>query len=250
MRPNSSLYKLVLLALMGLAFTAIRSAVAQENLTSVSFIKGDCKVELAGTDLGCTGIATYSSFKNGRELFNFPVTEIATVGVAGPTLEPTKDGQTTLRIDHIYINKDLVEAEGQCSIQPPTGGSNKTSIECRAVLRDGRKLVADFSSDQEWKAILGNLKRPGDVTSGADDECADIVKFHGFLTRAQSQCGYKFLSDAFQQKARQCSSRTSQERVEEIIKTGMSTFDRNEKERGHAKVCADVLKDFSDILRK
>ncbi len=30
----------------------------------------------------------------------------------------------------------------------------------------------------------------------------------------------------------------------------MSTFDRNEKERGHAKVCADVLKEFPDMVRK
>jgi hypothetical protein len=92
-------------------------------------------------------------------------------------------------------------------------------------LRDGRKLVANFSSDQEWKAIVGDLKRPGEVSSAAADECADIVKFQGFLTRAQSQCGYKFRSDSFQQKAKQCSDRTSQQQAEAITKAGMSTFD-------------------------
>jgi hypothetical protein len=250
MRPDSSLHKLIGLVLLGLAFTAMRSTVAQENLSSVSFVKGECKVELAGADLACTGIVTYSNFKNGRELFNFPVADKATVAVAGPTLEPAKDGKVTLRIDHIYINKDLIEADGQCAIQPPSGGSNKTGIECSAALRDGRKLAASFSSDQDWKAIVGNLKTPGEVSSAADDECADIVKFQGFLTRAQSQCGYKFRSDSFQQKAKQCASRTSQQQTDDINKAGMSSFDRNEQERGHAKVCADVLKDFSDILRK
>lgn len=237
------------LTLIGLSFS-ILPTFAQENLTSVSIIKGECRVELAGADLGCSGAATYSNFKNGRELFNFPATEVATIGIAGPTLKPKNDGTATLSIDHIYISQNLIQADGQCSIQIPTGEKGKTNIECRSVLRDGRKLLARLSSDTEWKAIFGSLRRPGDVSAAADEDCSDLLKFRGFLIRAQAQCGYKFRSDSLLQKAKQCSSRTSQEKMEEINSEGMSTFDRNEKERGHAKVCADVLKDFPEVVRK
>jgi hypothetical protein len=239
-----------LLTLIGLSFS-ILPTFAQENLTSVSIIKGgECRVELAGADLGCTGAATYSNFKNGRELFNFPATEVATIGIAGPTLEPKSDGTATLSVDHIYVGQNLIQADGQCSIQIPPGERGNTSIECRSVLRDGRKLLARLSSDSEWKAIFGSLRRPGDVSAAADEDCSDLMKFRGFLTRAQAQCGYKFRSDSLLQKAKQCSIHTSQEKMEEITIEGMATFDRNEKERGHAKVCADVLKDFPDLFRK
>ena len=238
-----------LLTLAGLALLTLPTF-AQQNLNSVSATKGECKLELAGADFGCKGIVTYSNFKNGRELFNFPADEIATVGIAGPTLETARDGTATLTINHIYLNQNLVKADGQCSIQLPTGGSDRTSIECKSVLQDGRKLLVQFSSEVEWKALFGSLRRPGDVSSAADDECVDLVKFYGFLTRAQSQCGYKFSDASLRQKAKQCESHTTQERLEEVNREGMSTFDRNEEERGHAKVCADALKDFPDALRK
>ena len=146
-----------LLTLAGLALLTLPTF-AQQNLNSVSATKGECKLELAGADFGCKGIVTYSNFKNGRELFNFPANEIATVGVAGPTLE-IKDGTATLTIDHIYLNQNLVKADGQCSIQLPTGGSDRTSIECKSVLQDGRKLLVQFSSEAEWKALFGSLPR-------------------------------------------------------------------------------------------
>ena len=147
-----------LLTLAGLALLTLPTF-AQQNLNSVSVTKGECKLELAGTDFGCKGIVTYSNFKNGRELFNFPANEIATVGVAGPTLETARDGTGKLTIDHIYLNQDLVKADGQCSIQLPTGGSGRTSIECKSVLQDGRKLLVQFSSEAEWKALFGSLPR-------------------------------------------------------------------------------------------
>jgi hypothetical protein len=52
------------------------------------------------------------------------------------------------------------------------------------------------------------------------------------------------------QEAKVCSAKMSEERVKEIILTGMTTFDRKESERGHDKLCRNILKDFPDFVRK
>ncbi len=58
------------------------TTLAQENLETSSSLKGDCRAELNGVDIGCSGIAIYSHFKNGRELISFIGQQIASVGFA------------------------------------------------------------------------------------------------------------------------------------------------------------------------
>jgi hypothetical protein len=80
--------------------------------------------------------------------------------------------------------------------------------------------------------------------------CEDILKTHGFLSRAQFQCGYEYYSDEMMQEAKACSDTLTENERRELLKFGMQLFDRNEKERGHVQICDDILQDFPNIIRK
>jgi hypothetical protein len=92
------------------------SGIAQENLQSVSSVKGECKVELNRADAQCDGILVYSHFRNGRDLLDFAGRAIAVVGFAGLAIEQTSNKHSVLWVDHVYINKNMIGADGQCAI--------------------------------------------------------------------------------------------------------------------------------------
>ena len=80
--------------------------------------------------------------------------------------------------------------------------------------------------------------------------CINIIKTHGFLSRAQFQCGFNNYSNEMIQSAKTCSQNLAKDQIEESLKSGMQTFDRNEKERGHNQMCQDILRDFPNHISK
>lgn len=61
------------------------SKIAQAETSSpkVSFLKGECKVELDAADLGCDGSAFHTKLDNGQNLVSFPTRDVAIIGFAG-----------------------------------------------------------------------------------------------------------------------------------------------------------------------
>lgn len=81
-----------------------------------------------------------------------------------------------------------------------------------------------------------------------DVDCTTFMKTHGFLSRAQFQCGFSHYSDKLMQTARACAKRLDKSMLNSLLMSGMETFDRNEKERGHDQICEAILNDFAGMV--
>jgi hypothetical protein len=130
-------------------------------MDSSAAIKGSCKAELDGGDAGCSGVGVYWHFKNGHDLINFPGTDVDALAFAGPSIDSKNNTNNVLSVDHVYINENIVDADGQCSFEIEESASPKTTIQCRAKTRDGRNLTVALDSDKSWGTFVGKLQIPG-----------------------------------------------------------------------------------------
>jgi hypothetical protein len=81
--------------------------------------------------------------------------------------------------------------------------------------------------------------------------CEQIVSLHGLLSRAQLQCGYSQYNQELIDDSRKCfEHELGDKRGTEVLKFGMREFDRNESKQGRKAICADLLKEFSEYVRK
>jgi tetratricopeptide (TPR) repeat protein len=80
------------------------------------------------------------------------------------------------------------------------------------------------------------------------EKCATIVRTHGFLSRAQFQCGFSYYSDEMLNAAKACTQMLSSDEMTASLRAGMQTFDRNETERGHDDLCQDIRKSFPKVF--
>ena len=98
--------------------------------------------------------------------------------------------------------------------------------------------------------LTGLLSMSAFAQDGQQGRCAGILKAHGFLSRAQFQCAFGYYSNAMIESARACAKNLAEAEAKQLLLQGMQTFDLDEKERGHAALCAQVLRDFSGMVRK
>ena len=82
-----------------------------------------------------------------------------------------------------------------------------------------------------------------------DAECQKILKAHGFLSRAQFQCGFREYSNEMIESARRCAQRLNKTVSKDLLSSGMATFDENEREKGHKLLCEEILSQFPGIVR-
>jgi hypothetical protein len=217
------------------------------DLKELSHANGQCTATLDGVDIGCTGHFAKSILNNERTLIHFTGRDIATLGFAGGTVKSTGATSAVLWVDRVYINQTVIPADGQCVVESEQG----FKAECRAVLRDERKVAASLISPTAPESHSFGPGETGEASRSVQGlDCAKLMKTHGFLSRAQFQCGFKYYSNDMMETARSCYQTLGEDPAKEALTSGMHTFDRNEKELGHARLCKDVLKDFSNIVRK
>lgn len=81
--------------------------------------------------------------------------------------------------------------------------------------------------------------------------CEQLVSLHGLLSRAQLQCGYSQYNQELIDDSRKCfEHELRSKRGTEVLKFGMREFDRNESKQGRKAICADLLKEFPEYIRK
>lgn len=91
--------------------------------------------------------------------------------------------------------------------------------------------------------------KPRDTKNGPS-YCEQVVSLHGLLSRAQMQCGYTEYSQELINDFSKCIEYDlGEEYGKKVLKFGMTEFDRNEKEKGHEKICNNILKDFSQYVQ-
>lgn len=223
-------------------FARAWDATAQSPPTVVTMLRGACSSTLNGVDTDCDRKGVLTTLPNGRTIFNVVGKVVATIGFAG-RMQETSANQKVLWVDRAYINQSSVDADGQCSIE--SVGQN-TTVSCKAILKDGRLLVADF------KDAATEISSNPETTVGQSPapDCEATIKVHAFLSRAQFQCGFRYYSQDMIDNARACAAQLGEDHVKDLITSGMATFDRNERERGHRALCADILKKFPGIVRR
>jgi len=80
--------------------------------------------------------------------------------------------------------------------------------------------------------------------------CEQTVEMHGFLSRGQFQCEFRYYAESMLEAAHECTSHMQEAEVRHWLDRGMRLYDFNESKRGHAAMCASLLADFPQILRK
>lgn len=230
------------IVIFSLCFGEKKTSAQELDIKSSTSLKGECNAELNSVSLGCD-VFLNSSFNNGRILYTFVTREIAGIGFAGNKLVSAGEKDTVLWIDRVYVNQTPTAADGQCGIEYSKGNRNQTKVECRAILRDGRKLYGTMISTEPNKIV---------VADNANVECKKTMKLHGFLSRAQFQCGFRSYNNELIAGAAACRKKLklNESGFAELIRPGMELFDSNEKERGHKQVCNDVLKSFPNYVRR
>jgi hypothetical protein len=129
----------------------------------------------------------------------------------------------------------MIDADGQCSFDIGTeGGATNYKIECHSILKNGRTLMAKFTSVNSWEATFGELRVPGLKAASELAQCERTLQTHGFLSRAQFQCHYRFYDSSMLQEAKACSAKLSEEKAKEIVMAGMRVFDRSALRHGYA----------------
>lgn len=95
----------------------------------------------------------------------------------------------------------------------------------------------------------GEKMKPKDPINGPT-YCEQIVSLHGLLSRAQFQCGYeKYNSELIDDSAKCFKHELGDDYGKKVLKFGMLEFDRNEKEIGHKKICAELLKAYPQYIK-
>ncbi|WP_426955752.1 hypothetical protein [Muricoccus radiodurans] len=92
------------------------------------------------------------------------------------------------------------------------------------------------------------LGLPGPAALAQQQDCALTVRTHGFLSRAQARCGFTRYAPSMQESARACTRRLSNVSGQEYLRAGSEDFDRNERERGRERLCAELLESFPDMV--
>lgn len=81
--------------------------------------------------------------------------------------------------------------------------------------------------------------------------CEQVVALHGFLSRAQYECKYRYYSKEFMHDVGKCSRHELGDKyTEEVLKFGISQFQEREDETPKAQLCKDILKAFPNYVKK
>lgn len=79
--------------------------------------------------------------------------------------------------------------------------------------------------------------------------CSEIITLHGYLSRAQFQCGFKRYSEKMMTLAKNCSADYADDQVKNFLKIGMGAFDSDEQETGgRVKICEFFKDRYSEFL--
>ncbi|MDI1265723.1 MAG: hypothetical protein PS018_20950 [bacterium] len=204
---------------------------------------GECRLLLNGVDIGCPSGAVHTRLENGRHLVNFPGGDISAVGFAGQKIEVAGNASSVLWIDAAYINQQRLAVDGQCAFKRKEDGV--VELECKAILRDGRKLSASLKNVEQKDSFLGV-----ETATAGREKCERLIRLHGMLTRAQFQCKFSKYNTALIDEASGCMPAVGKNNVEAILRDGMTLFDSHERERGHKAVCSAILADFPKLIRR
>ena len=99
-------------------------------------------------------------------------------------------------------------------------------------------------------AILTSVSVKAQDKAPEEGSCEQTIETHGFLSRGQFQCNFRYYGGNMLEAARACGSHMEKDALDHWLSSGMRLYDYNESKRGHLAMCASLLVDFPKILRK
>lgn len=144
-------------------------------------------------------------------------------GAVAATARPPKD-QNRISVPHLSVWAMVLA----CLAAAPLAGAAK------ADSRAGAKAEARNEAKNDAK----------------NEECIELVKVHGLLGRAYSQCHFTFYSRGFVIQAEACGSKMGDKIYKQWLAEGTAAFESRASQMGQAALCAKILKDFPYTVRQ
>ena len=80
-------------------------------------------------------------------------------------------------------------------------------------------------------------------STGADD-CENLIKMDGLLSKARRECPFSYYNFRFQQSSQLCGEKTGETQWKKLFAQGASTFDGKATSMGKSALCQKLAKDF------
>ena len=82
------------------------------------------------------------------------------------------------------------------------------------------------------------------------DQCDDLIKMDGLLTKAKKSCPFSYYAFRFQQDSQVCMDKKGKEASKKLFLMGDSTFDGMSKKMGKEALCNKLLNDFPMTVKQ
>ena len=240
-----------LIGILALGATAAWADISAPKI--LAFASGTCSVTVNGTDVGYQGKVIGTVLANGHHLFDFTAKDLDVVGFAGTRVQRVEPLKPMLWVEHVYLGNNQYDADGSCSYETEDASDKRFhKIECKALLHDGRKIVAnlDGKSDGKPDSMTAQAGSDTDPDGNPESSCEKVIRLHGMLSRAQFQCGYGKYNRTLINQAAACAKDVGDENMKRKLESGMHDFDANEKEKGHKGFCSELLRVFPQFVRR
>ena len=76
------------------------------------------------------------------------------------------------------------------------------------------------------------------------DDCENLIKMDGLLSKARRECPFSYYNFRFQQSSQLCGEKTGETQWKKLFAQGASTFDGKAKSMGKSALCQKLAKDF------
>lgn len=82
------------------------------------------------------------------------------------------------------------------------------------------------------------------------DECEELIKMDGLLTKAKQACPFSYYAFRFQQQSQVCGEKKGQQQWKDLFGKGASTFDGLSSKMGKDALCNKLLADFPMTVKR
>ncbi len=201
----------------GLSSTAIAKTYIYDAVCEGSYSKqGEIEQDLTkkkGRPISCDSVVL-SFLDNGHVLFQLmeKSSHLTPLGFAGNKLDyDLNPNFVTMPLENIYLPHSdpgkpefVGGVEGYCFLDGKLNIANLSGVSCTAKIEIGtQKLVYKINAriTSVGKPVPGEVGEggggTGPITSNKPQspDCASTIRLHGFLSRAQFQCGFNFYSN-------------------------------------------------------
>ena len=76
------------------------------------------------------------------------------------------------------------------------------------------------------------------------DDCENLIKMDGLLSKARRECPFSYYNFRFQQSSQLCGEKTGETQWKKLFAQGASTFDGKASSMGKSALCQKLAKDF------